>query len=47
MGLQENAGNVTVTFPDEGILDRQKYGEGLGNGEGLCMVQAFQITSLF
>ncbi len=36
MGLRENAGNVTVTLPDEGILDRRKCGEALGKGEGLC-----------
>ena len=35
MKLRENACNVTVTLPNKGILDRRKYGEALGKGEGL------------
>jgi len=36
IGLRENTCNMTVTSPDEGILDRRKYGEALGKGKGLC-----------
>ena len=35
IGLRENTCNMTVTSPDEGILDRRKYGEALGKGRGL------------
>jgi hypothetical protein len=40
MELQENAGNVAVTLPDEVFWieksSPKKYGEALGKGEGLC-----------